>query len=274
MSAPSPETIRVALPVRLMGVVNVTPDSFSDGGDFIDPGAAIAQALVHEAEGADIVDIGGESTRPGHQPVGAQEEWRRVGPVLQGLSGRLSIPVSIDTWRGATAEQAIALGARIVNDVWGFQADPAIAAVVAANGVDAIVMHNRREIDASLDIIDDMKRFFERTLALASQAGVPFERITLDPGIGFGKSFEQNLDCIRRLPELKALGFPVLIGASRKSFLQRFLAHPTVPKQRLPGTLGAHAAALALGADILRVHDVAAHREMLSVYSWLRGLAP
>jgi dihydropteroate synthase len=274
MSASSPAPVRVTLPVRIMGVVNVTPDSFSDGGDFLDPATAVAQALAHEADGADIVDIGGESTRPGHQPVGADEELRRVVPVLESLAGRLAIPVSIDTWRAGTAERAIALGARTVNDVWAFQADPAMAGVVARHGVDAIVMHNRREIDASLDIIDDMKRYFERTLTLARQAGVPPGRITLDPGIGFGKSFEQNLDCIRRLPELKALGFPVLIGASRKSFLQRFLAHPTVPKQRLSGTLGAHAAAVALGADIIRVHDVAAHREMLSVYACLRGLAP
>jgi dihydropteroate synthase len=274
MSTSSPETVRVGLPLRIMGVVNVTPDSFSDGGDFLNPSAAIAQALAHEADGADIVDVGGESTRPGHQAVGLEEELRRVVPVIEGLQGRLSIPLSIDTWRAATAERSIGLGARIVNDVWGFQADPAIASVVAAHDVDAIVMHNRREIDASLDIIADMKRFFERTLSIAHQAGVASDRITLDPGIGFGKSFEQNLDCIRRLPELKALGFPVLIGASRKSFLQRFLAHPTVPKQRLPGTLGAHAAAVALGADIIRVHDVAAHREMLSVYALLRGLSP
>ncbi|MFO1147294.1 MAG: dihydropteroate synthase [Alsobacter sp.] len=274
MSASSPGTVRVALPMRIMGVVNVTPDSFSDGGDFIDPAAAVSQALTHEAEGADMIDIGGESTRPGHQPVGADEEWRRVAPVLQGLAGRLTVPVSIDTWRADTAVRAVGLGARIVNDVWGFQADPAMAAVVARHGVDAILMHNRREIDGSLDIIEDMKRFFDRSLALARAAGVEPGRITLDPGIGFGKSFEQNLDCIRRLPELKALGFPVLIGASRKSFLQRFLAHQTVPKQRLSGTLGAHAAAVALGADIIRVHDVAAHREMLSVYALLRGLAP
>jgi dihydropteroate synthase len=274
VSAPSPAPVSVDLPVRIMAVVNVTPDSFSDGGDFADADVAVARALADQEAGADILDVGGESSRPGHQQVGAEEEQRRVLPVLERLAGRLSVPLSIDTWRATTAERAIALGASIVNDIWALQGDPAMADVVAAHGVDAVLMHNRREIDASLDILADMKRSFERSLEAAARAGIPPERITLDPGIGFGKSFEQNLDCIRRLPELKAMGFPVLIGASRKSFLQRFLSVPTPPKQRLSGTLGAHAAAVAAGADIIRVHDVAAHREMLTAFVALRSPAP
>jgi dihydropteroate synthase len=255
-----------------MAVVNVTPDSFSDGGDYLDPAQAVAQALAHEAAGADIVDVGGESTRPGHLPVGPDEEQRRVLPVLERLRGSLSIPLSIDTWRASTAELAIGLGARMVNDVWALQADPAMASVLAEHDVDVVLMHNKREIDPALDILDEMRRYFDHSLTLATQAGVRSGRITLDPGIGFGKSWEQNVDALRRLPELKALGFPVLVGASRKSFLQRFLDQPTVPKQRLFGTLGAHAAAVAAGADIIRVHDVAAHREMLTAFLALRGL--
>jgi dihydropteroate synthase len=263
------ETASPAIPAsrraRVMGIVNVTPDSFSDGGDHLAAGTAITHALQLAEEGADILDIGGESTRPGHQPVGAEEEWRRVGPVLAGLADAVAVPLSIDTTRAATADRALAAGARIVNDVWGFQADPDIARVTAAHGAEAVLMHNRREIDPELDIIADMKAFFARSLDLADAAGLPRERIVLDPGIGFGKTLEQNLHCIRRLPELKELGFRVLVGASRKSFLQRILPHLAVPKDRGDATLAAHAAAVLAGADIIRVHDVRPHVEMVAV---------
>jgi dihydropteroate synthase len=253
-----------------MGVVNVTPDSFSDGGDFLDPAVALRHGLALAAEGADIVDVGGESTRPGHQPIGAEEEQRRVLPVVAALAPALAIPVSIDTFRADTARKALALGARILNDVWGLQRDPAMAAVAAEHACDVVVMHNRETIDASLDILDDMKRFFERTLALARAAGVSDGRIVLDPGIGFGKTYEQNLDALRRVPELKALGFRVLVGASRKSFMRRILGEDVAPKDRLFGTLGAHAAAVAGGADIIRVHDVKPHVDLARVMDAIR----
>jgi dihydropteroate synthase len=214
--------------------------------------------------------VGGESTRPGHQPIGAEEEQRRVLPVVAALAPALAIPVSIDTFRADTARKALALGARILNDVWGLQRDPAMAAVAAEHACDVVVMHNRETIDASLDILDDMKRFFERTLALARAAGVSDGRIVLDPGIGFGKTYEQNLDALRRVAELKALGFRVLVGASRKSFMRRILGEDVAPKDRLFGTLGAHAAAVAGGADIIRVHDVKPHVDLARVMDAIR----
>ncbi|WP_460448572.1 dihydropteroate synthase [Alsobacter sp. SYSU BS001988] len=275
MSDPSPVPsphpgARPAARTLIMGVVNVTPDSFSDGGDFLDPAVALRHGLALAAEGADIVDVGGESTRPGHQPIGAEEEQRRVLPVVAALAPALAIPVSIDTFRADTARKALALGARILNDVWGLQRDPAMAAVAAEHACDVVVMHNRETIDASLDILDDMKRFFERTLALARAAGVSDGRIVLDPGIGFGKTYEQNLDALRRVPELKALGFRVLVGASRKSFMRRILGEDVAPKDRLFGTLGAHAAAVAGGADIIRVHDVKPHVDLARVMDAIR----
>jgi dihydropteroate synthase len=261
--------MQVSLPhhrrALVMGIVNVTPDSFSDGGDHLDPGEAVRHALALAGEGADILDIGGESTRPGHERVGSDEERARVMPVLERLLPAVRVPVSIDTSRASTAAAALALGARIVNDVWGFQADPDIARVAAEHGAEAVLMHNRHEIDASLDIIADMRDFFARSLERATRAGLAEDRIVLDPGIGFGKTLHQNLHCIRRLPELKAMGFRVLVGASRKSFLQRILPHLTVPKSRGDATLAAHAAAVLAGADIIRVHDVGAHLEMVTV---------
>ncbi|PVE23961.1 dihydropteroate synthase [Microvirga sp. KLBC 81] len=249
----------------IMGVLNVTPDSFSDGGLFSDHATAVKHAREMKQAGADIIDVGGESTRPGHTPVGADEEQRRVIPVIRELAQILKVPISIDTYRALTAQAALRAGARIVNDVWGFQRDPDMPAVVAEHGAFVIVMHNRAEVDASLDIMADMLRFFEHSLALARQAGIPDARLILDPGIGFGKTADQNLEALRRLPELKALGFPVLVGASRKSVLSRFY-HPQVPpRDRLFGTLGAHLAAVSRGADIVRVHDVQAHVEACRV---------
>ncbi|QRM32317.1 dihydropteroate synthase [Microvirga sp. VF16] len=249
----------------IMGVLNVTPDSFSDGGLFSDHAAAVNHARTMEAVGADIIDVGGESTRPGHTPVGAEEEQRRVMPVIQALAPILKVPISIDTYRASTARAALRAGARIVNDIWGFQRNPDMPAVVADHDAFAIVMHNRAEVDASLDIIVDMLRFFEHSLTLARQAGIPEARLILDPGIGFGKTADQNLEALRRLPELKALGFPVLVGASRKSVLSRFYDPHVPPRDRLFGTLGAHLAAVSRGADIVRVHDIKAHVEACRV---------
>jgi len=254
-----------------MGIVNVTPDSFSDGGLFDAPDAAQAHALALQDEGADILDIGGESTRPGHTPVPADAEQQRVLPVIERLAGRVTVPISIDTYKADTAERALRAGASIINDVWGLQRDPAMASVAAQYGAPVIVMHNREEIDPAIDIIEDMKRFFERSLDLARRARIPDHLVILDPGIGFGKSWEQHLEALRRLPEIRALGFPVLVGVSRKSVLGRIHNSTVPPKDRLFGSIASHAIAVAYGADIVRVHDVRGHVEACRVADAIRG---
>ena len=253
----------------IMGIVNVTPDSFSDGGLFVTPAAALAQAQRLVAEGADIVDVGAESTRPGHTPVSPEEEWARLAPLLATLTRDAGAPVSIDTYTAATARRAIAAGVCVVNDVWGLQRDPAMADVVAASGAGVIVMHNRVATEPEIDIVDDMVRFFGRSLEIARRAGVPEAHVALDPGIGFGKSRQQNYDALRAIPRLLSLGFPVLIGVSRKSIF-RDLPDGRV-EGRLTGTLAATILAAAAGAQIFRVHDVAEHRAAFAVLSILRG---
>ena len=255
----------------VMGVLNATPDSFSDGGLFADPGRAIGHGLSLAEAGADIVDVGGESTRPGHAAVPAEEEQARVIPVIAALATRLDVPISIDTYKAATAERALRAGARIVNDVWGLQRDPDIARVAAAHGAPVIVMHNRESADGTLDILEEMLRYFERSLAIARRAGIPDGDIVLDPGIGFGKTPDQHLAAIRRLPELRALGFPILVGVSRKSILGRIAARDTAPAERLQASVAAHVVAATLGADIVRVHDVAPHVEALRVVDAVMG---
>ncbi|BCM86522.1 dihydropteroate synthase [Methylobacterium indicum] len=249
----------------VMGILNVTPDSFSDGGRFQDLDAARDQAARLVEEGAALLDIGGESTRPGHVPVPADEEQARVLPAIRALAPTLSVPISIDTYKASTADVALKAGARIVNDVWGLQREPEIARVAAHHGAPVVVMHNRETIDPSLDIVDEMRAFFERSLAIARQAGIPDRDIVLDPGVGFGKSWEQHLEALRRLPELRALGFPLLVGVSRKSVLGRIHNAATAPADRLFGSIAAHVAAAALGADIVRVHDVRPHVEACQV---------
>ncbi len=249
----------------VMGILNVTPDSFSDGGLFHAREAAVAHALSMEQEGADILDAGGESTRPGHVPISAEEEQARVIPVIEMLAPRLRIPISIDTYKASTARRGLEAGARILNDVWGLQREPEIAAVAAEHGAPVIIMHNRETIDPNLDIIDEMRRFFERSLAIAHRAGIPDTHVVLDPGIGFGKSLDQHLEALRRLPELKALGFPVLIGVSRKSVLGRIHDRDTAPQDRLLGSVASHVLGATLGADIVRVHDVRPHVEAIRV---------
>jgi dihydropteroate synthase len=248
-----------------MGILNVTPDSFSDGGLFSGEAAAVAQAERLVAEGAAILDVGGESTRPGHVPVPAEEEQARVLPVIRAVASRLSVPISIDTYKASTARAALEAGARIVNDVWGLQREPDIAAVAAAHGAPIVIMHNRETIDAERDIVADMLAFFERSLAIAHRAGIKDADIVLDPGVGFGKTWAQHLEALRRLPEIRALGFPVLVGVSRKSLLGRLHDRETRPADRLYGSLAAHALAATLGADIVRVHDVAAHIDAMRV---------
>ena len=253
----------------IMGILNVTPDSFSDGGRHLALGAAMAQARAMGAAGAAILDIGGESTRPGFTPVVEAEELARVAPVLAALGEAMDIPVSIDTTKPAVAREAARLGAVVVNDIWGLQGDAAMADAVAETESAAVIMHNRRESDASLDIVDELMRFFERSLAIAARAGIPRERLLLDPGIGFGKSLKQNLECIWRLDALRSFDLPVLLGLSRKSLLGKVLDAP--PERRLTGTLGANMVGLMRGAAVLRVHDVAEHVEAVKLFVALKA---
>ncbi len=240
----------------VMGILNVTPDSFSDGGRFLDPGAAIEHARRMVAEGADVIDIGAESTRPygTATPVSLSEEVRRLEPVLAAVAG-LGVPVSIDTMKAQVAAHALAAGASIVNDVWGLQRDPDMAGVVARHAVPVIMMHNRETADPAIDIMADIAAFFARSLDLAARAGIAHDRMVLDPGIGFGKTPEQSITALARLDQLKAFGLPLLVGASRKRFIDR--VSPAPPDRRLGGSLAAHLLAVAGGARIIRTHDVA-----------------
>jgi dihydropteroate synthase len=259
----------------VMGIVNVTPDSFSDGGVHAQPEDAVAGARRMAAEGVDILDIGGESTRPGHVAVAADEEWARVAPVLDGLaqSDDALPPVSIDTWKAMVARRAVAAGASIVNDVWGFQRDPDIAHVAAETGAAAILMHNREQADATIDIVEDILRFLDRSVRIAVAAGVAEDRIVLDPGVGFGKTPKQSVQTIAALGRLKALGFPVLLGVSRKRFIAHLFEPPPSPLERGPGTIAANVYGALHGADIVRVHDVAAHVQALRVLDAIRRAA-
>ena len=252
----------------IMGIVNVTPDSFSDGGLFATREAALAQAKKLVSEGADIVDVGAESTRPGHTPLTADEEWARLAPLLAALVADAGAPVSIDTYKSETARRALALGVCLVNDVWGLQRDLKMAPTIAEAGAAVVIMHNRETAAPEIDIAADMKRFFARSLDIARRAGVPEHHILLDPGIGFGKSREQNYEALRAIPELLALGFPLLIGVSRKS-LFKDLGDGLI-QGRLVGTLAANLLAARAGAQVFRVHDAAEHRAAFEV---LRVLA-
>jgi dihydropteroate synthase len=203
----------------VMGILNVTPDSFSDGGRFQGVDAAIAQARKLAADGADIIDVGGESTRPGAVAISEGDELARVTPVLMTLAPACDVPLSIDTYKAAVAARALELGAVLVNDVWGLQKDPGMADVVAHAGALVVIMHNRTDKDETVDIMSDIRRFFDRSLACAARSGIPKRHIILDPGIAFGKTARQNRDVLIRLAELKDYGHPILIGASRKAFL-------------------------------------------------------
>lgn len=253
----------------VMGVLNITPDSFSDGGRFLDPAAAIAQAQRLAAEGADILDVGAESSRPYGNAVAVplDEERARLAPILPAVVA-LGIPVSIDTMKAAVAAWALDTGATIVNDVWGLQRDPDMARVVAAHDAPVIVMHNRDAADPRIDIVADVTAFFERSLAIAARAGIPPERIVLDPGIGFGKTPEQSLTCIARLDAWRGFGLPLLVGASRKRFIHSIA--PSEPAERLGGSLAAHLLAVENGAAIIRVHDVAPTVQALAVAAAIR----
>ncbi|PWB90357.1 dihydropteroate synthase [Methylocystis sp. MitZ-2018] len=247
----------------IMGIVNVTPDSFSDGGLFATRDAALAQAQALVSAGADIVDVGAESTRPGHTPLTAEEEWARLEPLLAALVAQAGAPVSIDTYKAETARRALGEGVCLVNDVWGLQRDPLMAPTIAQAGATVVIMHNRETTEPQIDIVADMKRFFARSLEIAQRAGVPERHILLDPGIGFGKSREQNYEALRATPELLALGFPLLIGVSRKSIFKGL--GDGVLEGRLVGTLAANLFAARDGAQVFRVHDAAEHRAAFEV---------
>jgi dihydropteroate synthase len=254
----------------VMGVLNVTPDSFSDGGRFLDPAAAIGQARAMIAAGADILDIGAESTRPygGAVAVSIEEEMRRLAPVLPAVAA-LGIPVSIDTIKAKVAAWALTSGAAIINDVWGLQRDSDLARVVAEHAVPVIIMHNREAADPSIDIMSDIVAFFARSLKIAARAGISRDKIVLDPGIGFGKTPEQSLIAISRLGELKSFGLPLLLGASRKRFIDK--VSPAPPDQRLGGSIAAHLFGVEAGAAIVRVHDVAETVQALRINAAIRG---
>jgi dihydropteroate synthase len=247
----------------VMGVLNVTPDSFSDGGQFIAPERALAQARRMIAEGADIIDIGAASTRPyGAQPVSVDQELKRLQPILAEVVS-LGIPVSIDSMKSAVVAWALDAGATIANDVWGLQRDPDMARLLAARHSPVIVMHNRDRIDADIDIMKDIAAFFARSLDIAAKAGIAPDHIVLDPGIGFGKTPEQSMTALARLNELGIFGLPLLVGASRKRFISSVV--PSEPDQRLGGSIAAHLVAAQGGARIIRTHDVSETVQALRV---------
>jgi dihydropteroate synthase len=254
----------------VMGVVNVTPDSFSDGGQWLDPGRAVAHGRELESEGAAILDVGGESTRPGAEPVSLPEELRRVMPVIEGLiAAGTRAQISIDTSKATVAEAALAAGATLVNDVTALRADPGIAGVVAAHGTDVCLMHMLGEPRTMQDhphyddVVSDVKSFLQARMAFAVAEGIAEERILLDPGIGFGKTLEHNLELVRRLDELVALGRPVVVGASRKSFLGRITGRDV--NDRVAATVAVNVLAFERGAQVFRVHDVGPTRDALRV---------
>ena len=254
----------------VMGVLNVTPNSFSDGGHFFEPERAIDHARQLVAEGADILDIGAESTRPygGAVAVSAEEELRRLEPILPTVL-TLGVPVSIDTMKATVAAWALDAGATIANDVWGLQRDADMAGVVAARGVPVIAMHNREAADPAIDIMADIAAFFSRSLAIADRAGIARDKIVLDPGIGFGKTPEQSIIALARLAELKSFGLPLLLGASRKRFIDS--VSPAPPDRRIGGSIASHLFAVANGAAIVRVHDVAETVQALKVAAAIEG---
>lgn len=248
----------------IMGILNVTPDSFSDGGRFQAHDAAVAHARKLAAEGADIIDVGAESTRPGHTPVPVAEELTRLKPVLADIVKATPLPVSIDTSKAAVARAAIADGVAVINDVWGLQRDPDMADAVAEGGAAVVVMHNRDDVDPARDILSDMRRFFDHSLALAEKAGIPRAHLILDPGIGFGKTKDQNVTALRDLDHFKDYGLPLLVGVSRKSLFAPILGAGV--DERLIGTIATNIIAATRGASIFRVHDVAEHVAALKVF--------
>nr|WP_252313753.1 dihydropteroate synthase [Sinobaca sp. H24] len=237
----------------IMGILNITPDSFSDGGRYNQMENAIERTREMIENGADIIDVGGESTRPGYEPVSADEELSRVLPVIEALTSRFDVPVSIDTYKAETAKQAVAAGAGMINDIWGAKADPDMAAAAAACDVPIILMHNRHNMEYT-DLLEDMKKDIFESVNICKKAGVKEEYIILDPGIGFAKTYAQNLEVMRRMREFTELGYPVLLGSSRKSLIAKTLELPSA--ERVEGTAATVSLGIERGCSIVRVHDV------------------
>jgi dihydropteroate synthase len=265
----------------VMGVLNVTPDSFSDGGKFFDPKRAAQHALAMQRDGADIIDIGAESTRPGSREISAAEELRRLLPVLEALRGKLKIPISVDTQKAAVAEVALGAGAQIINDISGLRSEPQLAEVAAKHGAPLILMHIRgtprtmQKGPFARDVMKDVVNGLRRSIGVARKRDVPKSQIVVDPGIGFGKSFSQNYELLARLPELAKLGYPLMVGTSRKGFLGATLARrgkPAPAEDRIWGTAATVAASILNGAHIVRVHDLAEMRQVVLVADALLGL--
>jgi dihydropteroate synthase len=262
---------------KLMGIVNVTPDSFSDGGLFLDPERAIEHGRELAAAGAAVLDVGGESTRPGAEGVSAEEELRRVGPVVEGLvrDSEVEARLSIDTSKLAVAAAALDAGATMVNDVAALRHEPELADLCAERGCDVVLMHlqgtprTMQENPTYDDVVEDLKRFLAARIEFALSRGIEEERIWIDPGIGFGKTLDHNLELLRRLGELRALGRPLVIGTSRKSFIGKITGREV--RERLGGTIASNVIALAAGADMLRVHDVAEVRDAVTVADAILG---
>lgn len=247
-------TLEIGQRTYVMGILNATPDSFSDGGRFNEVEAGIEHAVKMVKEGADIIDVGGESTRPGAKEVTLEDELDRVVPLIKGIRENVNVPISIDTYKASVAEAALEAGANIVNDVWGLQREPEIAKVAARAGAPVIAMHNQKGSHYDEDIIEAMKKFFKKSIQIALDAGVPKEHIILDPGIGFGKTPEQNVIVMGRLHELHDLGYPILLGTSRKSMIGKILDLPS--DERVEGTIATNVVGVMAGMEIVRVHDV------------------
>lgn len=247
----------------IMGILNLTPDSFSDGGEFNSIENALKQVEKFMEEGVDIIDIGGESTRPNHIPVTEEEEIKRVVPIIRAIREKYDIPLSIDTYKGKVAKEAIEAGVDLINDVWGFKKDPYMAKVAGEYNIPCCIMHNREDLNYKGDIMKVMKEDLMESIDLAIKNGLSKENIILDPGIGFAKSYEDNLDALNRLEELKDLGYPILLGTSRKSVIGNTLNLP--PKERLEGTLATTALGIIKGCDFIRVHDVLENKRVATM---------
>jgi dihydropteroate synthase len=273
---PTGQTLHLGARTLVMGILNVTPDSFADGGRYLDPARAVDAALAMEAAGADLVDVGGESTRPGAEPLGADEELRRVAPVVRGLAGRLRIPISVDTYKAPVAQALVDLGASIVNDISALEYDPGLPAVVARSGAAVILMHTRgrsRDMYRGArygDVVREVSDELEGRVRRAAEAGIPTTRVLLDPGIGFAKRAEHSATLIARLDELHMLGRPLLVGPSRKSFLQRAIGD-RAPDARDWATAAAVTAAVLAGVHVVRVHAVAEMVDVVRAADMLRS---
>ena len=238
----------------IMGILNVTPDSFSDGGDFSSVDIAVNHAKEMIKQGADIIDLGGESTRPGHNYVDAKEELKRITPVIKKLKEEIDTPISVDTYKADVADASLELGVEMINDVWGLRKDENMANIIAKHDAYVCIMHNQDGSEYDKDIMESIKDFLLESIEIGLNAGIKKEKIVLDPGIGFGKTFDQNLEVLRRLEELKDLGYPVLLGTSRKSVIGSVLN--VEPKERVEGTIATTVLGIRDGVDIVRVHDI------------------